>query len=150
MFLQRQGCWRSRRRLRCFKQQGGRSGRPLLVVEGLQKRFGNARACDDVSFSLHEGEILGVVGESGSGKTTLARCIVGLVQPDAGVIAVNGERVAGRVQGRKREVLEALQMVFQNPDSTLNPRHTTRRVLSRGCPSCMVNVRSMSWPGRLD
>ncbi len=108
-----------------------RSGRPLLVVEGLQKRFGNARACDDVSFSLHEGEILGVVGESGSGKTTLARCIVGLVQPDAGVIAVNGERVAGRVQGRKRQVLEALQMVFQNPDSTLNPRHTTRRVLSR-------------------
>ena len=66
--------------------------KPLLSVGGIAKSFGKTRACDDISFDLWPGEVLGIVGESGSGKTTLLRCIAGLIEPDMGNILYASEK----------------------------------------------------------
>ena len=86
----------------------------------------------DVSVELRAGETLGLVGESGSGKTTLARALLGLTAPDTGSeITLDGEPLAETTTGRTREQEKALQIVFQNPDSALNRRHSVQRLISR-------------------
>jgi ABC-type glutathione transport system ATPase component len=117
---------------------------PLLSVQGLCKDFGvrrtlaeriareqasPVRAVDDVSFTLQRGEILGLVGESGSGKTTLARCIIRLVEPDAGTINLDGVDVRAASGNQLRELRRRMQMVFQDPYSSLNPRMTVSAAL---------------------
>jgi peptide/nickel transport system ATP-binding protein len=105
----------------------------LLEARGLTKHFkvrgslfsggaGVVRAVDDVSLSVRKGEVLGVVGESGCGKSTMARLLIGLIDPDAGEIAVEGETL-----GRKlslRALRRRMQMVFQDSYASLNPRLT--------------------------
>jgi len=86
----------------------------------------------DVSVELRAGETLGLVGESGSGKTTLARTLLGLTAPDKGSeITLDGEALSETTSGRTREQEKALQIVFQNPDSALNRRHSVQRLISR-------------------
>ncbi|HVO89958.1 MAG TPA: ABC transporter ATP-binding protein [Casimicrobiaceae bacterium] len=96
--------------------------------------FGTERvvkALDGVAMSLQRNETLAVVGESGCGKTTLARCIVGLVPPTQGTIAFDGAPLPGVAAERSRETRRRLQIVFQNPDSTLNPRRSIGDALRR-------------------
>ncbi len=108
---------------------------PGLVVEDLRKVFreGGSRlvAVDDVTLEIGLGETLGLVGESGSGKTTLARAVAGLLAADGGRVAFLGSDLAGLAAKRPREALRAIQMVFQNPDATLNPSWTTSGILRR-------------------
>jgi peptide/nickel transport system ATP-binding protein len=89
------------------------------------------KAVDDVTLVVEEQAILGIVGESGCGKTSLAKTIAGLVPPTDGEIQFLGVDVSRIVEKRPKDVLKELQMVFQNPDSTLNPTQTVRQIISR-------------------
>jgi peptide/nickel transport system ATP-binding protein len=113
-----------------------RSRPPLLKATELSKSFGTiphrVPVVHAVSLELWPGETLGLVGESGSGKTTLARLLVGLASPDpGGVIELDGTALAGESRTRRAGELKSLQIVFQNPDSALNPSHSVRRLIGR-------------------
>jgi peptide/nickel transport system ATP-binding protein len=108
----------------------------LIRASDVSKTFHMAgetvHALVDVNVELRAGETLGLVGESGSGKTTLARVLLGLTAPDKGAeIVLDGEALAAMADRRSREQEKALQIVFQNPDSALNRRHSVRRLISR-------------------
>lgn len=104
---------------------------PVLAVAGLVKDFGAVRAVDDVSFALEPGRSLAIVGESGSGKTTIARMIVGLERPTAGTIAACGhDRSAPAREATVRRARGAeVQIVFQDPYASLDPRQNARRAI---------------------
>ena len=104
---------------------------PLLEVTNVVKHYGGVVASDSVSITIGNGEVVGLVGESGSGKTTLGRIITGLTVPDDGEIRLRGEVIATDLAKRRPAVRRSIQMVFQSPDSTLNPRHRVRDVLKR-------------------
>jgi peptide/nickel transport system ATP-binding protein len=103
------------------------SSPPVLEVESLRavyrSRSGTVTAARDVSFSIGVGETVGLVGESGSGKTTIGRCIIGLHEPAAGKIRLNGVELAAQAGKRPRDARRLIQIVFQNPQDSLNPRH---------------------------
>ena len=103
------------------------SSKPLLEVSGLEARYGSSRtaqpAVRDVSFTTEPGRCVALVGESGSGKTTIGRCVAGLHVPSAGQIVFDGTPVAGSARARPLEVRRRIQIVFQNPFESLNPRH---------------------------
>jgi peptide/nickel transport system ATP-binding protein len=127
-------------------------GDPLLTVTGLTKHFpvmrgiifrravGQVRAVDDVSFSVAPGETLGIVGESGCGKTTTARMIVRLVEPTAGQIKFDGHDITHLRQGAMRPLRREIQMIFQDPYSSLNPRHTVGTIV--GAPWRLQKVKT--------
>ena len=106
--------------------------KPLLEVRHLTKHFTRGHgllakktvvhAVDDVSFSIAEGETFGLVGESGSGKTTTGRCILRLIEPTSGEVLYRGENVLAFSRARLRRARRDMQIVFQDPYSSLNPR----------------------------
>jgi oligopeptide/dipeptide ABC transporter ATP-binding protein len=118
-------------------------GDPLIEVRGLEVHFSGrssllgalskkttsvATAVDGVDLTLHEGEVLALAGESGCGKTTMARAIMGLLRPNGGDIAFRGKPLGRRLQAYRREV----QMVFQDPTASLNPRQTIYESVAEG------------------
>ncbi len=118
--------------------------RPVLEIERLSKEFDVtggllsrlrtgrriARAVTDVSFTIAPGRTLGLVGESGSGKTTVGKTVIRLYGPDAGRILFDGDDIAGLSRSAIRPYRRRMQMVFQDPESSLNRRHTVEQILS--------------------
>ena len=121
-----------------------RDATPLVRFDDLGKVFHqhgvDIHALVGVSAAIWPGETLGLVGESGSGKTTLARTLLGIVGPTSGVVELDGRQLAPRFQKRAHDDLRALQIVFQNPDSALNRRHSVSRILKRAM-SKLAGVR---------
>jgi peptide/nickel transport system ATP-binding protein len=107
----------------------------LLSVDGLVVAYGRGRLRQTVvrgiTFDLGKGECLAVVGESGSGKSTVARCIVGLHHPDAGTIDLNGTTLAPVAPARQHRQRQAIQIIFQNPERSLNPNETVAMAIQR-------------------
>jgi peptide/nickel transport system ATP-binding protein len=125
---------------------------PLVTIEELSKVFKqrghDVHALTEVSTAVWPGETLGLVGESGSGKTTLARTLLGIVAPTQGAVALDGRALAPRYQKRSRDDLRSLQIVFQNPDSALNRRHSVRRILLRSMKK-LAGIRGATAETRL-
>ncbi len=106
---------------------------PLIRVRGLHKHFGShahpVRAVEDVSFDIRPGEVLGLVGESGSGKSTIGRCLLRLLDPSSGEVRYGGHDLAALSQHAMRPLRRELQIVFQDPYASLNPRLRVRDIL---------------------
>jgi len=114
---------------------------PLIEVKNLKKYFpirsgffsrvtGNVKAVDDISFNIYKGETLGLVGESGCGKTTTGRVILRLLEPTAGKVLFEGKELTGLSQKEIRPFRKNMQIIFQDPYSSLNPRMTVGNMLS--------------------
>jgi peptide/nickel transport system ATP-binding protein len=107
----------------------------LLVVEALRaehrSRGETNVAASDVNFAIARGQCVALVGESGSGKTTIARCIAGLHAPAAGLARFGGEALAPLARDRTREQRRRIQIIFQNPNDSLNPRHRVGETIAR-------------------
>jgi peptide/nickel transport system ATP-binding protein len=112
----------------------------LLSVRGLQKHFpitkgllrrkvGAVQAVDGLDFDVHKGQTLGLVGESGCGKTTTGRMLIRLLEPTGGSIVFEGTDITHLSQGKLRPLRRDMQMIFQDPYSSLNPRHTVGTIV---------------------
>ncbi len=116
--------------------------KPVLEVKDLKKTYvighgwlGGKRevhAVDGVSFAVRRGETLGIVGESGSGKSTIGKCVLKLVGINGGQLIFNGQDIATMSESRFRPMRHDIQMIFQDPFASLNPRHTVGRIISDG------------------
>ena len=104
---------------------------------GVLSRATRTDAVKDVTFDINRGEVLGIVGESGCGKTTLMRMLIGLIPPTSGEVLLDGTPVA-RIPGKL--LARLVQPVFQDPYSSLNPRHTVGQLISR--PLVVHGVRT--------
>ncbi|MEU1393858.1 MULTISPECIES: dipeptide ABC transporter ATP-binding protein [unclassified Nonomuraea] len=124
---------------------------PLLSVQGLEKHFpvtkgllkrqvGAVKAVDGVSFDVFKGETLGLVGESGCGKSTTGRLVTRLLEPTGGKVVFEGQDITHMGQGRLRPLRRDMQMIFQDPFSSLNPRHTVGTIV--GAPFRIQGVQT--------
>ena len=126
-------------------------GETLLKVEGLKVHFpirrgifrrtvGHVRAVDGVSLEVRKGRTLALVGESGSGKTTTGKAVLQLIEPTAGQVLFRGKEISGRTRRELREYRAAMQIVFQDPYSSLNPRLRIAEILLEGMRSLGIGA----------
>src|SRR5579875_1849501 len=125
----------------------------LLEVKDLKKHFpirrgvlkrtvGQVRAVDGVNFSVARGETLGVVGESGCGKSTMGRSILRLIEPTSGVVSFEGKNVVNMSKSQMRAMRREMQIVFQDPYPSLNPRYSIAKTLME--PMVIHNLHTPS------
>ncbi|MEZ2328436.1 dipeptide ABC transporter ATP-binding protein [Mesorhizobium sp. RCC_202] len=113
-------------------ENGLTAERPTAIAcKGISHSFGSQPVLHDIDLTIAQGETFGLIGESGSGKSTLARIVTGLQTPSQGSVELFGRTVASRAEKRTAGDRRDVQMVFQSPDRTLNPRHRIGRILSR-------------------
>src|SRR5262249_23496180 len=134
-------CWHAAQRSTSAWAMAHGDGPPLtslvslLSVDGLVVTYGRGKlqrtVVRGITFDLGKGECLAVVGESGSGKSTIARCIAGLHRPDGGTIGLNGTTLAPLATARQHRERQAIQIIFQNPDRSLNPNETVATAIER-------------------
>ena len=121
---------------------------PLLVVDGLQKYFpvrrgllqrqvGAVQAVDGLDFTVTKGETMSIVGESGCGKTTTGRLLTRLIEPTGGRIVFAGHDISHLSAAKLRPLRRDVQMIFQDPYSSLNPRHTVGTIVGAPFTSAM-------------
>ena len=103
---------------------------PILGGSVFARSIGTVRAVDGVSFTVHQGETFGLVGESGCGKTTIGRCILQLERPTAGQVVFAGQELTGLTEAQLRVIRRKMQVIFQDPYSSLNPRMTVGQMLA--------------------
>jgi len=103
----------------------------LLRVRNVEAAYGTVKVLHDISVDVPRGRTVALVGESGSGKSTLARVITGLLPPVGGEIVFGGHRLPPALSGRSKDMLRRLQMIYQSPDTALNPRRRVRDILGR-------------------
>jgi peptide/nickel transport system ATP-binding protein len=114
------------------KAVAGSDSDTILKVEGVTASYtGAANVLENIDLTIRSGRTVALVGESGSGKSTLARVITGLLPPVQGRIVFNGEVLSPALKSRKREDLRRLQMIYQMPDTALNPRQKIRKIIGR-------------------
>ena len=117
-----------------------RSNAPVLEVRDLKKHFpikkgllrrtvGHVYAVDGITFTINQGETLGLVGESGCGKTTAGRAVLRLIEPSSGSVKVEGREITGLSKAEMRPYRRQMQIVFQDPFSSLNPRMTAGAIV---------------------
>ena len=123
--------WAVRSHQRSQKPLAQASQIPVIAVEGIDAGYGAFRVLSNVSLNVHRARTVAVVGESGSGKSTLARCITGLMPPRKGRIRLKGELLPPDLKQRSREQLRLVQMIYQSPDTALNPRQSVRAAIGR-------------------
>ena len=113
-----------------------------LRIENLKKYFrtakGTVHAVDDVSFSIERGKTLGVVGESGCGKSTLGRCIIHLLEPTSGKIFFDGADITKPTPEEQKALRQRMQMIFQDPFSSLNPRMSVADIIAEPMKVCKI------------
>ena len=102
---------------------------------------GHIRAVDDITLTIHDGETVGLVGESGCGKTTLGRTIAGLEKPTAGEVLYDGQNIATLSGKSRRDTRRAIQMIFQDPFSSLDPRMCAMDIVTEGLPGLSAEER---------
>jgi ABC-type oligopeptide transport system ATPase subunit len=113
----------------------GTSGTPVIELRGLRKEFGRGNSCraavDGVTLSIWSRETFGLAGRSGAGKTTIGRLILNLDKPTSGEILFNGQRIDSLSRADRLKLAARMQMVFQNPLASMNPRHTAASIIER-------------------
>lgn len=121
--------------VRTFRKDGSESAtasKPLLAVENVSASYtGRELVLQNISLKIMPGSTVALVGESGSGKSTLARVITGLLPPSEGRIVFDGDELSPALKSRYREHLRQMQMIYQMPDTALNPRHKVRKIIGR-------------------
>ena len=115
---------------------------PITSGIVLNRHVGDVKAVDDVSFTIDQGETLGLVGESGCGKSTLGRAILRLYEPTAGRVVFDGQDITHTKEGGLRSLRRRMQMVFQDPYASLNPRHSVGRIVGEPLRTHSVSNRS--------
>ena len=129
-----------------------RAAGPLVEIKGLTKLYpldtgwlgkktSLLSALEDVELTVKRGEILALVGESGSGKSTLARLLIRLIEPTRGEVRYEGKNIFALSRSEVRKLRRKVQIVFQDPYSSLNPRHTVRQIVSEGITGLAAPAR---------